>query len=476
MKLLWRSGIVLAALATAITITILIFQTNNSSIAESEDESVIDLRNRQSKTVLQTDNSFFEQAQKMERASQTPVWSQADSKKPTHSIAAAVPSTLRLDKPLTLAAENSQQVVLVSTPSLKQQRQFVQKILPTNPGTDGYRRVYSPQLIRIDRMGKQTSLPFTRHQVASLNLLSFESVNGRRWIAEPGTGTPILFPNPQHPSQLFFQQHHGTGILYILDAKTLTVKAVNPDGLETAKNRIRNIPTNGRDYQSILYWAIDPVWSNDGNLIAFGSNRDDLSTTSDTAVWLHNVATGKDTKVIAIKGVTFRIHGWTPDGRILVTEILRGSKNTLFAINPMTLEKQQLAVGSFLALSDDNKTLVYETRPNRNDLAEIYSLSLATGKTQLLFKDTEKERFNGSTVDFSADGDRIVASLSSTNSFEQILFIYDFKHLQTKRFSLPKARQIESYFGKRLQWAGERVIVPLANQQQLISETLLISP
>lgn len=476
MKLLSRTTILLAALATATTTTILVVQKkDNSFMTVSENRKVIDVVNRESITVRQSDNSIFGQAQKMEQF-QTPQWKQTDSKKTTQNLAPAVRSTLRLNKPLTVAVENNQKVVLISTPSLKEQKEFVQRILPTNPGTDGYRRVYSPQLIRIDRMGKQYSLTFMRHQVGSLSLLSFESGNGRRWIAEPGTDTAPLFANPQNPSQLFFQRYSGTDILYILEAKTLKVKPVNLEGLEAAKTRIRNLPLNGRESKPILYWAIDPVWSDDGRFIAFSSNRDDLGTTSDTAVWLHNVATGKDTKVIDTKGVTFRIHGWTADRRILVTEILRGSKNTLLAINPVTLERQQLAVGNFLALSDNRKMLVYETRPNQPDLAQIYLLTLATQKKQLLFKDTAKERFNGSTVDFNVKGDRIVASVSSTKSFEQSLFIYDLKHLQAKRLSLPKARQLERNFGRRLQWAGERVIVPLANQQQLISETLLISP
>lgn len=83
------------------------------------------------------------------------------------SLDAASYGTLRIDKPLTLVAENNQQVLLLSTPSLKQHRELVQKILPTNPGKYGYRRLYSPQLIRIDRMGKQTIQPVTFVKIGS---------------------------------------------------------------------------------------------------------------------------------------------------------------------------------------------------------------------------------------------------------------------------------------------------------------------
>nr|WP_322657121.1 thermonuclease family protein [Dendronalium sp. ChiSLP03b]MDZ8203450.1 thermonuclease family protein [Dendronalium sp. ChiSLP03b] len=61
MKSLWRTGIILAAIATATTTTILIFQrTNNSSIALSEDWIVIDVADGDSMTVRQTDGSQIE--------------------------------------------------------------------------------------------------------------------------------------------------------------------------------------------------------------------------------------------------------------------------------------------------------------------------------------------------------------------------------------------------------------------------------
>lgn len=399
------------------------------------------------------------------------------------TIAASSYGNLEFDKRLALVAENNQEVLLLSMPSAKQMQEFVRKILPHNPGRYGYRRVYSPELIRVNRQGKQTKMPIRRqavvyqdgisHESLTLDLLAFETKQGRRWVAEPGTDTPDLLPNPSNPSQmLFIGRGRLRSPLNILDAKTLKVKQVNVAGLQKAIAQIQALRPD-EELGPRLTWVSQPTWSLDGKFIAFISNRNNYQN---SAVWLHNVATGQDSQVIEIPGVVFHLHGWTTDGRILARSIVvskevNSSKETVVAINPATKQIQQLAEGSLLTVSDDGKTLLYATRKNEPPFSQtVYALSLKTGKSQLVFQDSPQENFGSRIIDFSANGDRIAFALANSGKRRQSLFVYNLPTQQAKRFPLP-----QTHLGFPVVWAGDHLLVPLEDLQKLKSQTLLLS-
>jgi WD40 repeat protein len=389
---------------------------------------------------------------------------------------------LEIERQLSLVAESPQEVLLLTEPSAKQVQEFVQKVLPTNPGRYGYRQVYSPELIQINDKGKQTKIPITQQTVVyqdaisseslTLDLLAFDNKDGRRWVAEPGTNTPELLPNPQNPSQiLFIGKSRLRNPLNILDAQTQQVKQLNVEGLQQAIAKLAALKPD-EALGPRLDWVSQPKWSPDGKLIAFTSNRDNYQN---TAVWIHDVNTGKDSKVIERPETTFHIYGWTQDGTILARSVVsqkqvNSNQETVVAINPNTKQMQQLAEGSLLAVSDDGNTLLYTTRSNQPSSQQIYALSLKTGKKQLVFQESPSENFTGQSVDFSADGDRIVLTLADRNG-QQSLFVYDLQQQQQARISLTPGK----YRGLPVNWAGNHLLIPLEDQQKLLSQTLLMS-
>lgn len=73
-------------------------------------------------------------------------------------------------------------------------------------------------------------------------------------------------------------------------------------------------------------------------------------------------------------------------------------------------------------------------------------------------------------MDFSATGDRIVLTLVTRNG-QPTLFVYNLQQQKPTRISLSPG----TYRGLPVDWAGDHLLVPLEDQQKLLSQTLLMS-
>lgn len=390
-----------------------------------------------------------------------------------------------LDRPVKLAAEGSEAVILVSLPSAGRK---------PNPQFD-------PKPIRIDPSGQPTALEPIRSPVqytdtvsgdsTTLHLLGFDLAEQRWWIADPEYQSPQFWRNPQNPSQLLFQPQYNLGGLYLLNTNTLEIKPLgNHKALGDAIAKTRALPPsppppNCKESECeagvrILYWASDPSWSLDGAQIAFTSNRETLGAGADMSIWVLDVATSKTKKVIGGKDDRFRVLGWTAEGKILAWEYSR-SPDALVAVSPATGGKQVLLEGDFfefLALSDNYQTLLYASRPrgeNASDesFAKLYAFSPETGNSQLLFEETETARLSGVRPDFSSNGDRIVAVLNDAQGGYTLL-AYHLKRQVSKSLPLPPGKRLFPT-ERKIEWAGEHLVVPLEDPQTQTLSTLLMA-
>jgi hypothetical protein len=396
-------------------------------------------------------------------------------------------TSVLVDAPVMVVEEDGQEAVLLELPSKKQKNQL-SNLLGQSPQLteerNVHRKVYKTKLIGFDKQQKkQSSKEFNLHEVKfkdgstakeyTLDLLSYENKNRRIFVAEPGARTPYLIPKPTDTSQKLFEYNDS---LYILDTKTLQVKALNDEQVRDATfQKKKDLPDLGIEHGRILYWARQPKWSSDGSIISFMSNRDRVESNS-IGVWIHDVATNQEYKVYERDSFTPHILGWTPDNQILINEYNHaGGTGTLVAIAPKTKQRQEIVSGEFIAQSDDLQTVLYAKR-NGTD-AELYALSLSTGTSQLLYQLPVEESLGTGQVDFSKDGTRIAIALANRKTGVESVLVHNLQTNNAQRLELPQGK---TFYGRMtMKWIGDELAVPVeslnSNLPNSTSETLLMS-
>lgn len=383
--------------------------------------------------------------------------------------------------------EEGQEVVLLTQPTQQQLNQL-NNLLAQNPeltnDRHAFRKVFDAKATGVDKAQKKSAKALNRLEVKfqdagtgeayALDLLSYSGEKGKNVIAEPGSATPTLAKNPKDASQLLFEKNYG---LYILDTKTNKVKALGDHGARMKAHEKKAL-LGGTDHgdhqdQRSLYWSTLPVWSQDGSQIAFISNRDHVNTDKPgiLTLWVHDVATGTETQVSGDDLAAARPFGWTADGSVLYTEYQwtnNKSHATITALNPTTKQKNSLATGEFVAISDDQHTILYTT--GEADNVKLFALNVASGESKLVYKAANGEVLRSYKADFSADGTKIVTDVQSQTG-AQSLFVYNLQTGADQRLTLAQGKQLSG----DVVFAGEQLVVPVENLKDLTSETLLMS-
>jgi len=415
----------------------------------------------------------------------------------------ATPSyeTLTFEKPFVLVSETDRGAVLLSTPSAQESQQFVQEVLLTHPGRYGYREVYTPEVIRIEPDGEQEAIAFERRAIAytdpirneshTLDVLVLDTPQGRQVVAEPAISQPLIV-NPHQPNQIFFQDSDSFGLLYRLDPESLTVEPIRADALQAVRQQMAAQPDRGEEMNPILHWMADIRFSTDGEQMAFVSNRDRITQNDGMDVWVHDLTTGEERKVLSREGYTYQGHGWTADGRIVLRQLSMapGSwEEEILLLDPQTQTTESIGRGEPMAISPDGRYLVFQvysvvptelqTPGVEPKPPMVYLYDFETGEQQRIFENSASERLGESLLmDFSEDGDQFVAVLSIVDGTQasQALWVYDLETGQSDRLPLPTDWQV--FLGpnqEQVEWVADHVLVPLEGKGEVgRSQTLLL--
>ncbi|MCX7572037.1 hypothetical protein OS242_19045 [Tumebacillus sp. DT12] len=383
--------------------------------------------------------------------------------------------------------EEGQEMVVLTQPTQKQLNEL-NRLLAGNPtlteDRHAYRKVFEVKAKGLDQQKNKADKALKRHSVSFteelsgeevvLDLMSYDTQNGKKFAEEPGSATPKLHKNPQVEGQFLFEKNSG---LYLLDTKTMKVKPVGDHQKRVQLMKEQHAATDHNDHQHerLLYFAAQPVWSADGKQVAFVSNRDAYETDKPglESLYVLDVATGVETKVLGGGDLAAaRPFGWTADGEILLTEyrwINNAPDATLVRYNPQTKQRQETAKGEYVALSDDKATLLYTTGQGEN--VKLYAHSLLTGKSELLYKASNGEVLRSYMADFSADGTRVVFDVQRNDDAAQSLVVYDLTSKSEQRLTIPAGKQLTG----QVVFAGDQLVVPVESLKDLTAETLLMS-
>lgn len=128
-----------------------------------------------------------------------------------------------------------------------------------------------------------------------------------------------------------------------------------------------------------LFWAAEPLWSQQGDKLSYLSNRTDISESAGLSVWVTDKSGGNDRLLLDAKD-----HGdmgvlqWTPDNNLIVQKWDRNTIS-LADLNGQVTDLVQNAVA--VSASPDGQYVVYRENRDGQLLPTLHVLNLNTKET-----------------------------------------------------------------------------------------------
>lgn len=167
---------------------------------------------------------------------------------------------------------------------------------------------------------------------------------------------------------------------------------------------------------------VEPVWSNAGDRIVYGSNR---RNSKDIDLYIADVLDPQSTRLLAqLDGRYLQAFDWSPDdGKILFSEWVSNSENNLWLLDVKTGEKTRLtgkqgdasATYNFAQFSKDGKGL-YLTTDKDAEWHRLAYMDLATGRFTLF---SDHIRWNIDEFRLSPDG-KILAFVANEDGIGRL--------------------------------------------------------
>lgn len=388
-----------------------------------------------------------------------------------------VPHTLRI------IDRDFDQALVVTTPTQAQLDQL-STLLTANPQLSQqprvFERVFQVEAFRLLEDGTQQSLPRQDLRLSwadpltgdsqHVELLSINTPQGNVLLDHPGAlGFPLL-NNPVQPSLAVMEQNH---MLLLVDGQT---EKVTPLGDMRARatllaqaRSMSNVSSDGHPHVAVQ-WASLPVWSPNGQQLAFLSNRE--TALGALEVWLHHLQTGQEQKLYSPGELPIRLLDFEADDKLLVqvydTTPTGQEKLTLGRILLQTGTFEPLAEGDFMHLSGDRKELLYMT--GKGDGLTLRLLNLRTGTQDALWSAHAQEYPRSYQATMSEDG-RLIALDVTDPEARQRIWVHDRELQESRYLSLPAEQQLSG----SVQFVGHTLLVPLENLRTRSTQSWLVT-
>jgi hypothetical protein len=183
----------------------------------------------------------------------------------------------------------------------------------------------------------------------TLHLYSIQFEGQRVLFTQTGEG-PTPHESPAEPG--LYVVEHRDHLWLLSDSGAIQLTADSAAGI--ARDTLRSQTAEGGP---LLYWANRPLWKPDGSAIAFVTNRTwMLAREGGQEVWLVELGPRTERPLLSERGKFFSPDGW------LGPELVFSTRSSgIFAVNPHSNGRRQIAAGAVVAFSPRGSRLFYAT-------------------------------------------------------------------------------------------------------------------
>lgn len=249
-----------------------------------------------------------------------------------------------------------------------------------------------------------------RFALVALLLLTSCTTSRRELELEPlplaeipaASGTPSLSQSPVDAGTSLVERDHR---IWLRDA-TGRQRQLTAD--TTGEHRFAELFARQREGEVILYWATVPLWSPDGKLVAYVTNRESVRAgTQGQAVWIADIATGAERPLLSTPGKAYRHAGWLGGELLFFGDAAPG----VWAVDPRSGVQRAVSDGYVTATTRDGSAVAI----TRGDSVVVLSRGVETG----LPAPPPGFRY-ASDAEFSPNGQRLAIALSDGRGGSQV--------------------------------------------------------
>jgi hypothetical protein len=220
--------------------------------------------------------------------------------------------------------------------------------------------------------------------------------------AAHGTPSPSPLPSPVDPGAALVERDHR---IWLRD-RSGRLRQLTAD--TTGEHRFAELFARQREGEVILYWATVPMWSPDGRLVAYVTNRGSvLAGTPGQAVWVVDPATGVERPLLSTPGKSYRHAGWLGEELLFFGDAAPG----VWAVDPGSAAQRFVSDGYVSATTGDGSAVAI----TRGDTVVVLSRGVETD----LPAPPPGFRY-ASDAEFSPDGQRLAIALSDGRGGSQV--------------------------------------------------------